>query len=76
LKEIPIEEGIDWDKLVELTQGYSGADIANVCRDAAMIPLRKKIAEGNIDITKIKDHQSEFNSPLTMQDFLDALKNV
>ncbi len=56
LKGISIEEGVDWDKLVELTQGYSGADIANVCRDAAMIPLRRKIAEGNIDITKIKDH--------------------
>jgi katanin p60 ATPase-containing subunit A1 len=41
-----VEENIDWEKLNESTDGYSGADIANVCRDAAMMPLRRKIASG------------------------------
>ena len=67
---------MNFDELVKITAGYSGADIANVCRDAAMMPLRKKIAEGGIDITKIKEQQHEINVPLTMQDFLDATKNV
>ena len=43
LKGIKISEGIDFDKLVAMTEGYSGADMANVCREAAMMPLRKKI---------------------------------
>ena len=50
--------------------------MANVCRDAAMMPLRKKIAEGNIDILKIKESKNEIDCPLTMQDFKDAIKNV
>jgi katanin p60 ATPase-containing subunit A1 len=61
---------------VEITDGYSGADIANVCRDAAMMPLRKKIADGNFNIMEIRDLQKDINVPLTMKDFLDALKNV
>ena len=61
---------------MEITEGYSGADIANVCRDAAMMPLRKKIADGNFNIMEIRDLQKDINVPLTMKDFLDALKNV
>jgi katanin p60 ATPase-containing subunit A1 len=60
-----------------MTTGYSGADISNVCRDAAMIPLRRKIAQGMVlDVQKIKEHEHEINVPLVMQDFLEALKNV
>jgi len=55
LKGIELGEDMDYEKMVELTDGYSGADIANVCRDAAMMPLRKKIASGAIDIMKIKE---------------------
>lgn len=55
LNGIDLGSDVDFDALVKITGGYSGADIANVCRDAAMMPLRKKIAEGAIDILKIKE---------------------
>lgn len=61
---------------MEISDGYSGADIANVCRDAAMMPLRKKIADGNFNIMEIRDLQKDINVPLAMKDFLEALKNV
>ena len=48
-------EDINFEKMVKMTDGYSGADIANVCRDAAMMPLRKKISSGQVDILKIKE---------------------
>ena len=52
MKGIQISDDIEWKQLIEITEGYSGADLANVCRDAAMMPLRRKLA-GGFDITKI-----------------------
>ena len=43
LKAVAIADDIDWERLVEITEGYSGADLANVCREAAMMPLRRKL---------------------------------
>ena len=79
-KEVTIEEklseDIDYDILVEKTKGYSGADINNVCREAALMPMRRKIMGKKIDITAIPDMKDEFDIPLTMQDFMEALENV
>lgn len=76
LKTIELDKDIDWAKLVEITDGYSGADISNVCRDAAMMPMRRKLASGSFDIMNIQNMQNEIDVPLTMQDFLDAIKNI
>lgn len=50
IKGVKAAEDVDFDKLVKKTKGYSGADIANVCREAAMMPMRKKLLEGKLDI--------------------------
>ena len=46
IRGVTASEDVDWDILVKKTKGYSGADIANVCREAAMMPMRKKLLEG------------------------------
>lgn len=76
LRGIAVSPEVTFDKLVEMTEGYSGADMANVCRDAAMMPLRRKIAEGGIDILQIQEHKGDIDVPLTIEDFKQALKNV
>lgn len=76
LKHTKLSEDIDWDILVEKTKGYSGADINNVCREAALMPMRRKILGRKINVHDIPDMKDEFDVPLTMEDFLDALKNV
>lgn len=77
MKGIPLtEEGIDWDLLVKMTDGYSGADISNVCREGAMMPMRRKLLSSNFDINNLHQMQEEIDIPLTMQDFRDAIKNI
>jgi katanin p60 ATPase-containing subunit A1 len=43
LRDIKLDSNIDWDLLVTKSDGYSGADISNVCREAAMMPMRRKL---------------------------------
>ena len=68
---------MDFDELVRKCKGYSGADISNVCREAAMMPMRKKILEGNMNFDDIsKFNHDDLDVPITMIDFVDALKNI
>ena len=41
LRSIKLQEGIDLRRLAAQTPGFSGADIANVCNEAALIAARK-----------------------------------
>ena len=42
LKPLKLAEGLDIDFLAKQTPGFSGADIANICNEAALIAARKK----------------------------------
>lgn len=42
LKPVKVMEGLDTDFLARQTPGFSGADIANICNEAALIAARKK----------------------------------
>lgn len=42
-KDMPIADDVDLEKLAKETEGYVGADIESVCREAAMLTLRKDI---------------------------------
>jgi katanin p60 ATPase-containing subunit A1 len=67
LKGIKVDEKVVYADLLKKLKGYSGADVANVCRDAAMMPMRKKLASGEISITEMaKMDQSELDVPITM----------
>jgi katanin p60 ATPase-containing subunit A1 len=70
-----LDEDVDFNKLVALSKGYSGADITNVCRDASLMPMRRKLTEG-LDVMELAQRRDEMDIPLTQKDFIDALKNI
>lgn len=53
LKGIKISETLDIHKLAEQTPGFAGADIANVCNEAALIAARK--GKAAVDMSDFQD---------------------
>ncbi|MCX8204718.1 MAG: CDC48 family AAA ATPase [Candidatus Nezhaarchaeota archaeon] len=41
-RRMPLADDVNLERLVSLTEGYTGADIEAVCREAAMMTLRKE----------------------------------
>lgn len=55
-KEMPLAENVSIKKLATTTEGYSGADLENVCREAGMQAIREKME----NIKKIENKHFEF----------------
>ncbi|MEW6143697.1 MAG: CDC48 family AAA ATPase [Thermodesulfobacteriota bacterium] len=74
---MPLDDDIDIERLADLTHGFVGADIENLCREAAMKSLRKTLPD-------YEDGEEELlfkNGNLApikvgMGDFMEALKEV
>lgn len=43
LRSVKLEESVDLDALAHRLVGYSPADVTNLCREAAMMPMRRAI---------------------------------
>ncbi len=71
---MPLAEDIDLEDLADVTYGFVGADIASLCKEAAMHALRK-IAR-KIDIEKEIPPEVLDEVRVTRKDFDHALKNV
>ena len=72
---MPLSSDVDFNKISEITQGFVGADIENLCKEAAMIALRRTMPN-----LELYDESFEFEDAkpfkVKMNDFLEALKEV
>lgn len=79
LKAVELREDVCVDKLVEMTEGYSGADVTNICREAAMMGLRLRMRQARAEgksIAQMQNLKDEVDVPVGQDDFVQALKNV
>ena len=42
-KDMPLADDVPLNKIAQVTEGYSGADLENVCREAGMQAIREKL---------------------------------
>lgn len=80
LRTVTVSEDVDWEKVVKATDGYSGSDIANVCREAALMQMRRKLLNnrGQDLMSLINDpkFQQELEAPITMEDIITSIGNI
>ncbi len=71
-KEVEMDETINFEELGTISEGYSGSDIATVCREVVMLPVREldvsgQLSSSNNDFTLRK---------ITREDFINVLENI
>ncbi|HRW82445.1 MAG TPA: CDC48 family AAA ATPase, partial [Methanothrix sp.] len=74
VRNMPIDESVSLDDLADRTNGFVGADISALCKEAAMKVLRRHLPEISFDDDipqEVLDGMS-----VTVQDFENALKEI
>ncbi|KAG9491916.1 hypothetical protein GDO78_000423, partial [Eleutherodactylus coqui] len=75
LREVELDPVVNLEVIAEKIEGYSGADITNVCRDASMMAMRRRIQGLTPEQIRALS-KDELQMPVTMADFDLALKKV
>ncbi|KAI6182883.1 Katanin p60 ATPase-containing subunit A-like 1 [Aphelenchoides bicaudatus] len=76
LTEVKVDGDIQLEKLAQQMDGYSGADITNVCRDAALQPMRECIQ--SMDYSAVVQLSTSVleEKPIKMCHFNEAMQRV
>uniref|UniRef100_A0A336MBH7 Katanin p60 ATPase-containing subunit A1 n=1 Tax=Culicoides sonorensis TaxID=179676 RepID=A0A336MBH7_CULSO len=75
LKGVNVASDLDLKSVAEKLKGFTGSDITNVCRDASMMNMRRRIVgKSPAEIKLIK--REEVDLPVTAQDFDEAMNRT
>ncbi|KAG5645459.1 hypothetical protein DXG03_006004 [Asterophora parasitica] len=71
LKDTKLAEDFPMTSLTELTEGHSGSDLKEMCRNAAMVPVREymRSAANNQELLEKGQIEGFDLRPLTLEDF-------
>ena len=74
-KDMPLAKSVSLDELSEKTEGFSGADIEGVCREAAMLALREDIKSNEVDKGNFEKALKDL-SPSITKDLINHYKRL
>jgi transitional endoplasmic reticulum ATPase len=66
MKRKPIDPTIEFDKLVEMTNGYSGADIAAMVNAAAMSAIKEYVVNKRGDTSTVTNKDADNKKKLSL----------
>jgi len=72
---MPLAKDVDLPRLADITHGFVGADLAALCREAAMVTLRELFPEVDFDLAEIPVEKL-MKLEVTQAAFLEALREV
>jgi transitional endoplasmic reticulum ATPase len=72
---MPLAPDVNLEKIAEIAHGFVGADIAALCREAAMRAIRRIFPQIDFKLDHIPVELLE-KIMVTNQDFMDALKSI
>ncbi|HDN62994.1 AAA family ATPase [Candidatus Bathyarchaeota archaeon] len=72
---MPLAKDVDLKRLAEMTHGYTGADLAALCRETAMKALRRYLPEIDLEEERIPPSVLE-KMEIRMEDFLNAYREI
>ncbi|MEM2185859.1 MAG: CDC48 family AAA ATPase [Thermofilaceae archaeon] len=74
-RNMPLSDDVNLDELADITHGFTGADLAALCREAAMRALRRFLPKIDLNKPSIPPELLK-ELKVTRLDFLDALKDI
>ena len=72
---MPLADGVDLADLAETTHGFTGADLNALCREAAMVALRRQLPELSLSSGPVP-YEALMAMTVDMPDFREALSEV
>lgn len=81
LRTVELGEDVNIASMAARTEGYSGADLTNLCRDAAMMSMRRLVAEARTEgqsiaefAAKMQAIKADASAPVSQADLEEALR--
>ncbi len=74
-RAIPLDDDVDLEKIADISYGFVGADIANLCREAAMLTLKKILPDIDFSLQSIP-YDVVMSLKVTMNNFMTAFNQI
>jgi transitional endoplasmic reticulum ATPase len=74
-RNMPLAKDVDLEQLATITHGFTGADLAALCREAAMLTLRRVLPKIDVE-QEVIPNEILLSIEVTMDDFMNALKGI